>query len=98
MSPIRSIVLVQVERALPLISPAYDQGKTEEEIRAPWLQYWRALRPRSRNRRSGDGLSDRANLASLLDLSPYVSSQASVTASHRAIVLMVLPVDGWHLS
>ena len=38
MSPIRSIVLVQVERALPLISPAYDQGKTEEEIQASWLQ------------------------------------------------------------
>ena len=42
-SPIRSIVLVQVERALPLISPTYDQGKTEEEIRAPWLQCWHAL-------------------------------------------------------
>ena len=42
-SPIRSIVLVQVERALHLISPAYDQGKKEEEIRASWLQYWHAL-------------------------------------------------------
>ena len=42
-SPIRSIVLVQVERALPLISPAYDQGKTEDEIRAFWVQYWNAL-------------------------------------------------------
>jgi uncharacterized protein len=46
-SPIRSIVLVQVERALPLISPAYDQGKTEEEIRASWLQYWDALYDRA---------------------------------------------------
>jgi hypothetical protein len=34
---------VQVERAMPLISPAYDQGRTEEEIRASWLQYWDAL-------------------------------------------------------
>lgn len=42
-SPIRGIVLVQVERALPLISPAYDQGKIEEEIRASWLEYWHAL-------------------------------------------------------
>ena len=42
-SPIRSIVLVQVERALPLVSPAYDQGKTEAETRASWLQHWRAL-------------------------------------------------------
>jgi predicted pyridoxine 5'-phosphate oxidase superfamily flavin-nucleotide-binding protein len=42
-SPIRRIVLVQVERAMPLISPAYDQGKTEEEIRASWLQYWHSL-------------------------------------------------------
>jgi uncharacterized protein len=47
MSPIRSIVLVQVERALPLISPAYDQGKTEEEIRASWLQYWNTLYDRA---------------------------------------------------
>ena len=42
-SPIRHIVLVRVERALPLISPAYDQGKTEEEIRDRWLGYWEAL-------------------------------------------------------
>ncbi len=43
MSFIRSIVLVQVERAMPLISPAYDQGKAEAEIRASWLQYWTTL-------------------------------------------------------
>jgi predicted pyridoxine 5'-phosphate oxidase superfamily flavin-nucleotide-binding protein len=42
-SPIRGIVLVRVERALPLFSPAYDQGRGEEEIRAIWLRYWTAL-------------------------------------------------------
>ena len=42
-SPIRSIVLVRVERALPVISPAYDQGRTETEVRAQWLDYWQAL-------------------------------------------------------
>jgi predicted pyridoxine 5'-phosphate oxidase superfamily flavin-nucleotide-binding protein len=42
-SPIRHIVLVKVERAEPLISPAYDQGKTEDEIRANWLGYWETL-------------------------------------------------------
>ena len=42
-SPIRHIVLVKVERAMPLISPAYDQGKTEEEIRNTWLAYWETL-------------------------------------------------------
>ena len=47
MSPIHSIVLVRVERAIPLISPAYDQGKTEEEIRASWLQYWNVLYDRA---------------------------------------------------
>jgi len=46
-SPIRGIVLVRVERAIPLISPAYDQGKTEEEIRASWLQYWNVLYDRA---------------------------------------------------
>src|SRR6478672_7159690 len=38
------IVVVRVERALPLTSPAYDTGATEEEIRASWEEYWRELR------------------------------------------------------
>jgi uncharacterized protein len=42
-SPIQHIVLVKVERAMPLISPAYDQGKTEDEVRDTWLRYWEAL-------------------------------------------------------
>ncbi len=37
---IRSIVLVRVERALPLISPAYDSGLREEQIRAKWERYY----------------------------------------------------------
>ena len=40
---IRSIVLVKVERALPLVSPAYDGGATEEEIRARWMAYWESV-------------------------------------------------------
>ncbi|HZQ36742.1 MAG TPA: pyridoxamine 5'-phosphate oxidase family protein, partial [Dehalococcoidia bacterium] len=42
-SQIRSIVLVRVERVLPVISPAYDQGQTEPEIRASWRAYWHRL-------------------------------------------------------
>lgn len=42
-SPIRSIVLVAVERALPLISPAYDGGATEAEVRQRWEQHHAAL-------------------------------------------------------
>jgi predicted pyridoxine 5'-phosphate oxidase superfamily flavin-nucleotide-binding protein len=42
-SPIQHIVLVKVERAMPLISPAYDQGKTEDQVRQQWLQYWELL-------------------------------------------------------
>lgn len=41
---IRSVVLIKVERALPLISPAYDSGRTEEEVRNQWQQYWESLR------------------------------------------------------
>jgi predicted pyridoxine 5'-phosphate oxidase superfamily flavin-nucleotide-binding protein len=43
-SPIRHVVLVQVERALPLVSPAYDSGATEAEIRAQWERYWSSIR------------------------------------------------------
>jgi len=42
-NPIRSVVLVNVEHALPLISPAYDQGATEEEVRERWKRYWASL-------------------------------------------------------
>ncbi|HEY7126462.1 MAG TPA: pyridoxamine 5'-phosphate oxidase family protein [Ktedonobacterales bacterium] len=42
-NPIHHFVLVNVERALPLISPAYDLGQTEEQVRASWLAYWETL-------------------------------------------------------
>ena len=44
-SPIEHIVVIRVERALPLISPAYDSGATEEEVRRRWLDYWRSTEP-----------------------------------------------------
>ncbi|MEO6891673.1 MAG: pyridoxamine 5'-phosphate oxidase family protein [Ktedonobacteraceae bacterium] len=43
-SPIQSIVLVRVERASPLISPAYDSGASEDEIRARWEQHQESLK------------------------------------------------------
>lgn len=43
--PIKSIVLVKVLRASPVISPAYDNGATEAEIRARWQTYRTTLRP-----------------------------------------------------
>jgi predicted pyridoxine 5'-phosphate oxidase superfamily flavin-nucleotide-binding protein len=38
-NPIRAVVLVEVERALPLTSPAYDLGLTEEEVRERWRRH-----------------------------------------------------------
>jgi uncharacterized protein len=40
---IGEIVLVQVQRALPIDSPAYDLGFTEDQIRARWVSYWSSL-------------------------------------------------------
>jgi uncharacterized protein len=40
---IRAVVLVEVERALPLTSPAYDLGATEE-VRERWERHHEALR------------------------------------------------------
>lgn len=42
-SEIQAVVLIRVERALPLISPAYDRGETEEQVKARWRLYWRKL-------------------------------------------------------
>jgi predicted pyridoxine 5'-phosphate oxidase superfamily flavin-nucleotide-binding protein len=43
-NPIRAVVLVEVERALPLTSPAYDLGLTEEEVRERWERHHKAIR------------------------------------------------------
>jgi predicted pyridoxine 5'-phosphate oxidase superfamily flavin-nucleotide-binding protein len=40
---IRSFVMVKINEAMPLISPAYDQGLTEEQIRAKMQQYFDSL-------------------------------------------------------
>ena len=42
-SPIRSVVLIAVERALPILSPSYASGATEGEVRARWEPHYRAL-------------------------------------------------------
>jgi predicted pyridoxine 5'-phosphate oxidase superfamily flavin-nucleotide-binding protein len=42
-SEIRAVVLIRVERALPLVSPAYDRGLTEEQVKDWWRRYWRKL-------------------------------------------------------
>lgn len=43
-SPIRSIVLMRVEETGALISPAYDQGRSEAEVAAQWEARRDALR------------------------------------------------------
>lgn len=52
-SPIQHIVLVKVERALPVISPAYDLGRTEEQVRSQWERYWDELRQRYSTKPAG---------------------------------------------
>ncbi len=40
---IRSVVLVKIDEAMPLISPAYDQGQSEEQVREKWQRYLDSL-------------------------------------------------------
>jgi len=40
---IRHIVVIEVDRALPLVSPAYDDDVTEGEVSARWEGYFREL-------------------------------------------------------
>ena len=40
---IRHVVLMHVTQAVPLISPAYDSGATEAQVRASWEEYWRSV-------------------------------------------------------
>ena len=38
--PARAYVLVKVERALPVVSPAYVLGRTERATRDEWAGHW----------------------------------------------------------
>jgi predicted pyridoxine 5'-phosphate oxidase superfamily flavin-nucleotide-binding protein len=40
---IRALIVVRVDRALPVLSPAYDRGDTEEQVKDRWRRYWRKL-------------------------------------------------------
>jgi predicted pyridoxine 5'-phosphate oxidase superfamily flavin-nucleotide-binding protein len=40
---VRSAVVVKVERAQALTSPAYDQGASEQEVRGRWERHYQAL-------------------------------------------------------
>jgi uncharacterized protein len=42
---IAGIIEVIVERALPVTTPPYDTGTTEDELRAYWTQHFRTLQP-----------------------------------------------------
>lgn len=41
---IQAVVLVEVQRALPLVSPAYERNVTEDQVRAQWEGYYQQLR------------------------------------------------------
>ncbi len=43
-SGIREVVIVRVQRAQAIDSPAYDLGLTEAEVRARWDHHWQAIR------------------------------------------------------
>jgi uncharacterized protein len=43
-SAFREVVLVQVQRALPIDSPAYDFGFTEDQVRDQWERYYQSIR------------------------------------------------------
>ena len=44
-SRMRAIVTISVMKALPLTSPAYDDGTSEPEIRKLWTSRFRKLQP-----------------------------------------------------
>jgi uncharacterized protein len=43
-NPIREVVVIKVERALPVTSPAYDLGLSEAEVRARWESHHEAIK------------------------------------------------------
>ncbi len=50
---IHSIVLVHIEEVRPLISPAYDKGRTEAEVITQWMQHYEEMYGKGSARRTG---------------------------------------------
>ena len=44
----RHVVLVKIERAVPVISPVYDLGQSETQVSGRWRRYWEDLWDRRR--------------------------------------------------
>ena len=42
---VRTVVMITVEKAAPLTSPSYDDGRTEAELRKSWTARFRKLQP-----------------------------------------------------
>ena len=40
---IKNVVLVNVERVAPIISPIYDTGMSEPDVRNKWIDYWNSV-------------------------------------------------------
>jgi predicted pyridoxine 5'-phosphate oxidase superfamily flavin-nucleotide-binding protein len=40
---IKNVVLIKVERILPLLSPVYDTGISEENVVKRWTDYWNSI-------------------------------------------------------
>lgn len=40
---IRSVVFVEIERVLPVLSPSYDLGTSEADIRETWTRYYSGI-------------------------------------------------------
>ena len=53
-NPVRAVVLVAVTEARPLISPAYDLGASETEVRARWERYLAELSQGRLNTETGE--------------------------------------------
>ena len=43
---INNIVLIKVERVLPITSPVYDTGISEEEVKTRYIDYWNSVHPK----------------------------------------------------
>jgi predicted pyridoxine 5'-phosphate oxidase superfamily flavin-nucleotide-binding protein len=42
---INHIVMIKVERIIPVLSPAYDDNSSEEEVKGRWMEYWHSIYP-----------------------------------------------------
>src|SRR5262245_33668983 len=98
--PIHEVVMVRVQRAQPIDSPAYDTGLSEDEVRAQWERHFDSLRAKKPTPPTGGWptITDGALAALLAELERFAAENDAATNARARRMLNITRDTGEFLA